>query len=303
MIHSHKTQFAGYPIEPFDPSVGITKPDHIYRITAEWEGPNWSDLMAQYLENPEAANSRGLIVGAWMGDQYDRDSNVAVEALVNATAKLPKLHALFIGDIVGEENEISWIEQSNLGGLFATYPQLTHFGARGGNGLRFGRFDAPNLTTLIVETGGMNAKTATDILRSSMPNLEHLELWIGTEDYGRSVEIEMLAPLLSGNLFPNLRYLGLRNADIADDIATAIVNSPLLDRVETLDLSLGTLTDIGGRALLNSERVRNLKKLDLHHHFLSDELMAQLEALPLIVDVSGQEDDEDGDWRFVAVGE
>jgi hypothetical protein len=88
-----------------------------------------------------------------------------------------------------------------------------------------------------------------------------------------------------------------------------LVNSPLIQRLETLDLSLGTLSDEGGRALLKLPSSPTLKKLNLHYNFLGADLIRQLKALPLTVDASkpsSMEQDEDGDedeWRFVAVGE
>ncbi len=303
MISKHLTEFADHPVHNFDTEKGIEDPNVIYRISVGWDDTDWEKRFIQLIDDPLVGQLHGFVAGAWMGEKYDRTSAFVVEHLVNVAARWPNLHALFIGDMTYEENEISWINQSNLGALFTAYPALTHFGARGGNGLRFGRIDHPNLTHLIVETGGLNYEVVQDILQSNLPNLTHLELWIGTEEYGRSVEIDNFAPLLTENIFPNLRYLGLRNAQIADEIATTLVNAPLLDQIETLDLSLGTLTDAGGRAILNSERVRGLKKLDLHRHYLSQDMMTALRGMPIAVDVSDRQDDNDGDWRFVAVGE
>jgi hypothetical protein len=76
-------------------------------------------------------------------------------------------------------------------------------------------------------------------------------------------------------------------AEVADAVARAVVESPLLGRLEVLDLSLGNLTDVGAEALLASPAVRNLKKLDLHHHFITPPFVAQLKKLPVEVDVGG----------------
>ena len=130
-----------------------------------------------------------------------------------------------------------------------------------------------------------------------------------------------------GVLFPNLRYLGLRNSEITDMIATAIASAPIMQSLETLDLSLGTLSDDGATALLNSPYVPRLAKLDIHHHYLSDEMVARMTTIRserksaassaasessasssefLIVDVSEGEDGTDRidvEDRYVAVGE
>jgi hypothetical protein len=113
-----------------------------------------------------------------------------------------------------------------------------------------------------------------------------------------------LQPLLSGKLFPKLKYLGLRNCQHADDVAAVVVNSPLIQRIETLDLSLGVLTDDGARALLKLPASPTLKKLNLHYNFIGADLIRQLKALPLTVDASKPSSmDSEDEWRFVAVGE
>ncbi|MFN8512832.1 MAG: hypothetical protein U0841_09645 [Chloroflexia bacterium] len=69
---------------------------------------------------------------------------------------MPRLTALFFGDIIVEESEISWIEQTDVSPLLAAFPQLEIFGVRGGNGLSFGQLRHDVLQTLIVETGGLS---------------------------------------------------------------------------------------------------------------------------------------------------
>lgn len=303
MISQHLTQFAEHPVQTFLPDEGITDANVIYRISIDWDESDWQAKFEQFLADPKSVEAHGLVVGAWMGDTYDRTAAHVVDALVASAEKLPNLHALFIGDITYDENEISWINQADLGALFPAFPALTHFGARGGNGLRFGKIDHANLASFVVETGGLNSETLHDVLRSDLPNLTHLELYLGTEQYGGSVTLEDLSGLLTNNPFPKLDYLGLRDSEIVDDIAATIVHSTaLLEQITTLDLSLGTLTDLGGKALLNAPAIRKLQKLDLHYHFMSAEITKQLAALPLVVDV-GDAQDEERDWRFVAVGE
>ncbi|GLY24951.1 hypothetical protein [Micromonospora sp. NBRC 101691] len=60
------------------------------------------------------------------------------------------------------------------------------------------------------------------MVASELPALTDLELWIGTPDYGGDTEVADLAPLLAGERFPALRRLGLRNAEIADALVTAL---------------------------------------------------------------------------------
>ncbi len=301
-IGYHLTEFAGKRVEDYAVETGIPSADIIYRIRIDWdEKQSWPDKFAQFLADPNAQQVTGIVAGLWQ-EAWDKDSAHVVTAIANAAAQLPNLTAVFIGDITYEECEISWLIQSDMSPIFAAYPNLTHFGVRGGGSLRLSQINHNNLQSLIVETGGLDRQVIHDVLTAQLPALEHLELWLGTDHYGANATIEDLAPLLTGNLYPNLRYLGLRDSHIADNVATAVSLAPILEKIDILDLSLGTLSDVGANALLKSEGVKQLKKLDLHHHFISDELVSKLKALPIDVDLSDAQDDED-DWRFVAVGE
>lgn len=229
-----------------------------------------------------------------------------VDALVEAREKLASLKALFLGDIISEENEVSWIEQTDVSPIFEAYPNLEYFGVRGGNGLRLGSIQHEHLRTLVVEAGGLPREVVHDIQRSDLPALEHLEIWLGTPDYSGDTTVEDLAPLLRKSLFPRLRYLGLRNSAIADEIASVFAFAPIVERIETLDLSLGTLTDTGAEALLKSPAIRKLKKLDLHYHYCSEEMVRRLENMGIEVDASQRQEIEEYDWGtslYVSLGE
>ncbi|RYD78589.1 MAG: DUF1427 family protein, partial [Verrucomicrobiaceae bacterium] len=204
-----------------------------------------------------------------------------------------------------EPAAISWIQQSDVSSLFHAYPELEHLRIRGSNELSLGRIKHDKLKSLTIETGGLPVSVIREVFAAQLPALEHLELWLGTDNYGWDGSIEDLRPIFTGNLFPSLKYLGLRNSKVADAIATELVSSPVLTRIEVLDLSLGTLSDDGGAALAGSEAVKKLRKLDLHYNFLSAEMQAKLQALPIEVDVDRSDTDPnaDDDDRYVAVSE
>jgi Leucine Rich Repeat (LRR) protein len=145
---------------------------------------------------------------------------------------------------------------------------------------------------------------------SSLPALEHLEIWLGTSQYGADTTAADLKGILAGKGLPALRYLGLRNSEIADAIAAALAKAPVLERVRVLDLSLGNLGDKGALALAAIPAIAKLEKLDIHHHFVTADGIGQLEALGIAVDSSdwqssGDEDeaDEDVSDRYVAHAE
>ena len=310
-IYEHTQESFGKPVKEWRPGVPLDDPSGTaYRIGIEYDeataGVTWEGRFSEFLSLPASCSVSSIVVGVWGDTGPLADSSSVVNYLSKASGRLPALRALFIGDIISEEFEISWIQQSDMAPLFVAYPELEHFRVRGGNGLRFGPLNHSRLRSLIVESGGLDVSVVRDITSSSLPELEHLELWLGDENYGANAEMVDLAPILSGKLFPKLRYLGLRDSILTDAIAAAASHSPLLERLRVLDLSLGTLSDDGAAALLASPGIKKLEFLDLHHHYCSDEMVSKLEGLGIKVDTSDEQEPDvyDGaSTRYVAVGE
>lgn len=310
MISEHVTEWLGLPVKLFDAEAsedGIDDYAHtIYRLALDWDAEaDLATLFSRFLANPAAAQTPAIIIGQFHGDEPGQGSEEVVQLLVSAQPRLPNLRGIFIGDMVTEENEVSWIVQSDVSPLLVTYPNLEHLRLRGTSELTFGgRIQHEHLRSLTIETGGMPRSVFNEVLISPVPALESLELWLGTEAYEGEITLDNLKPLLEGNLFPALKHLGLRNSEIVDDIAAALKTAPLVTRLDSLDLSLGTLSDAGGQALLDNPALKHLKQLDLHRHYLSDKMMAALKAQFRNVNVDDpQGEDTDEDDRYVAVGE
>jgi hypothetical protein len=305
-IYEHITEFFGKPVRDYD-SEKPTDPNICYRIRVDWdEETGWSDKFAAFLDDVNSREMDSLIIGMWSEEMFDVNSEEVVAALVAARERLPKLRAVFLGDVIMEETEISWMHQSDVSPLLKAYPDLEHFRVRGGNDLEFGNLKHAKLKTLSVESGGLASEVTAQIISAHLPELEHLEIWTGTDNYGGTTTLEDLQPILNGENFLKLKYLGLRDCEFADQLAHALASSPIIERIEVLDLSLGTLGDEGAVALLASPYLTRLKKLDLHHHYCSDGIMERLKQLPLEIDVSLQQqvDREDGEeYRYVAVSE
>ncbi len=310
-IYEHVTEFAGKPVIDYEPEAGIRDPaKYHYRIGFGYEAYEaeepLTNRIAAFLDEPDVDNITGIVIGAWEEVGTGTGSGSIVEALVAAKQKLPNLKAVFLGDIICEESEISWILQSDVSPLFLAYPQLEHFRVRGNEGLSLGSFKSDSLKSLVIETGGLSATIVRRVVAADLPNLQHLELWLGTEEYGGDVTLRDLEPILSGKLFPKLQYLGLRDSTFTDDIAIAVAEAPITERIKVLDLSLGILTNKGARALLNSPAVHKLEKLDLHYHYLSETMMDRFKRLDINVDVSDQQEEDvyDGEiYRYPAVTE
>jgi hypothetical protein len=305
-IYQHAELFLGKPVVEYTTEIGITDPiESSYRLSVNYDSEHTIiDLLSQFLADANVSKITSLTIGQW--DAEDASSEAVVKFLADVSQKLPNLTALFIGDINGDEYEISWIQQCDLSPLWNAYPQLEYLRVRGNEGLSFGEIKLDRLKTLIVETGGLSVERVREICESYLPQLEHLELWLGTDDYGGDTTVEDLAPILSGTLFPYLQYLGLRDSIIADRVAMAVATSTILVRIKVLDLSLGNLGDIGAAALLASPFINQLEKIDLHHHYISEELIKNLEQLSIEVDVSdvqAPEEYDDEQHRYIAVSE
>jgi hypothetical protein len=311
LIYENLTEFKGLPVTDW---TGTADPGQFsrvaFRVRVDYdeanEGTTVVEKLAALIDAKGAEQMKSLIIGAWQGDDSQATSADLLDLLVSSHAKLPALRNLFVGDIISEENEISWIVQGNFSQLLKTYELLDHLTVRGSSGLSFGNLSHPCLKELIVQCGGLPAAVVHEITAAQLPKLEHLELWLGEPNYGGDATVEDVSPLFRADLFPKLRYLGLKNSEFQDDIASIIALAPVVQQLAVLDLSMGTLGDEGGRALLASPSIRKLKKLDLHHHFMSQEVMNQFKALVMEVDVSDQA--KPHEWRgeqnrFISVSE
>jgi hypothetical protein len=307
-IDCDETHFHELPIVDFKPEKGIENPcDQVYRLAFDYDHKvDVKDILETFINDPRAAEVPALIIGEWQ-DAYENSPESLLQQLIEQRDKLPKLKALFVGDMGSEECEISWIIQTDYAALLDAFPLLEQLRVRGSNGLRFSKLRHYSLKTLIIECGGLPNDVIKSIINAKLPDLEHLELWLGDANYGFDGSLKTIKPLLEMGAFPKLGYLGLRDSEIIDEIATEIANAPLLKPLKILDLSMGSLTDKGAQALLDGDGIKTLKKLDLHFHYLSTIMMEKLEGLGIEVDVSDKQDedvDNDGEiYRYVAVSE
>lgn len=301
------TVFAGMPVVDFERGEPLQNPETTcYRIRVEYESEETAtDLLTAMLEEPAVDRLAGLVVGAWHGELWDADSSAIVEALVAAAPQLASLRALFLGDITMEENEVSWIKQTDLSPLWAAYPKLEHLQVRGSDGLELGEVAHDALTHLTIQCGGLPSPVLHQLADARLPSLEYLELYLGEPNYGFDGSIDDVKRLLDAS-FPRLTHLGLCDSEIEDEVAKAVTESPLLEQIKVLDLSLGILGDEGAEALLNCPAIARLEKLIIAHHYISEDVQKRLESLPIETEISDrqQADEYDGEvYRYIAVGE
>ncbi|MQY08298.1 STM4015 family protein [Actinomadura macrotermitis] len=307
-VNAHLEEYAGLPVAIFDCETedGAELPSaagHAWRVLTMFDEAPFDEVFARFLEAVDTEQITALLIGYW-GASYDQETGDPVALLTAAADRFPNLRSLFLGDIVMEESEVSWIEHTDITPLFAAFPGLERFDVRGSQDMRLDPVKSGRLKTLRFESGGLPGEIVRAVAASDLPNLEHLDLWLGTENYGGDATVADLAPFLSGERLPTLRHLGLENSELQDEIAAAVAGAPVVARLESLSLAMGVLTDAGAEALLSGQPLTHLRRLDLHHHFLTDAMMERVRAaLPGVeVDLDDQ-NKADGDWRFIEVSE
>ena len=236
-----------------------------------------TQLIEKLASSPEAAGLVRLRIGPWE-ECYEKTSASTVEALSRHASSFPRLTSLYLGDIEAEQCEISWINQCDISPLLKAFPKLEVLEVRGGNGLRVSEARHAQLKKLRFESGGLPREVVQDVARGELPDLEHLEFWLGTSEYGGTVQLEDLQPLLSSDRFPKLSFLGLMNWEHANSIPGALKGCRILGQLRTLNLSMGTMTDEGGGELLKIPELKALQTLDLDDNYMSDELIQNLRS-------------------------
>ncbi len=87
-----------------------------------------------------------------------------------------------------------------------------------------------------------------------------------------------------------------------DEIAEAVADSPEIEFLKVLDLSMGTLSDKGAEVLLNCPMVKRLDILNVSENYLSDEMIERLQQLDMQV-ISNNQKRSNEDYRYCSVAE
>ncbi len=310
MTFSATEQFANKSVYTWQVGKALRDSEHFStRLSVE---PYDDDLpfpeyFKQFIQQADVAKIDSLLIGCW-GEAYEENSSLAIKLLIEHQAALPNLKNLFIGDMQLEESEVSWIQQSDISPIYQAFPELEVLKVRGSEGLSLGTIEHNKLQRLILETGGMCKSLLESVRLANLPELTHLELWLGEDDYGCTVDTQDIKVFLDSlqTQFPKLHYFGLCNYYLSDELAQCIAENGIPSKITTLDLSKGNLSDQGAQALLECNQLSSLSTLDLHHHYLSQAMMDQVSSLAATVDVSEQnEEDKDDDeiYRYIFVSE
>jgi predicted DNA-binding WGR domain protein len=269
-------------------------------VDYDHDGTDIPKALAYALAHPSAKFLRELVLGL---TSADGSSNY--DGCIKAMTKhgsLPSLRRLYLGDFVRDESEISWVQVGSVGRLWPLLPNLESLTLKGA-GIDLGNPKSSSLKSLTLRTGGLPGAAADSLARAELPALQQLSVWFGTRHYNGSCSARHVQAILNNATFANLRHLGLANADFADELATEVVRAELPKSLESLDLSMGTMTDTGAERLLRaSSRLAALKQVDLSKNYLSPDMCKRLARELGNVDTSHQKQGDDED-RFVSVGE
>jgi len=256
---------------------------------------NADTMIADIIADPELPQLEEVIIGCW-GESWDNSAQAIIDGIVEHKEKFANVKSLFVGDMDFEECEVSWIEQADYSKLWSALPDLEMLTIKGSTELELGEIKHANLKSLEIICGGLPVSVIRSIEKAQLPNLEELMLYIGVEDYGFDGDVSDIESLLEKSDFPKLEILGIMDSEIQDEIAEVVVKSKYMKQIKKLALSYGTLTDKGGEILLKElPSFENIKEVDLEYHYLSDEMVAKLDKLPMDIWTDDQQEDDEYD--------
>lgn len=259
---------------------------------------NASTMVEEIVKDSELSQLEEIVIGSW-GECWDESAQSIIDGIVARKDDFSHIKSLFIGDMDFEDCEVSWIIQGDYSKLWAAMPQLEKLVIKGSSELSLGDIEHSNLQHLEIICGGMPSEVLRSVQNAKLPSLQTLILYIGIEDYGFDGDLSTIQELLEKSDFPKLTYLGITDSEIQDEIAEVVLGCKYMNQISSLELSMGSLTDKGGKLLLDKlPAYPNIKELNLEYHFLSQEMMEKLKKLAGVevnVDDPQEADEYDGE--------
>lgn len=242
--------------------------------------PEAWEVLAALLDSPAGTYLERLWVGT---DSSYRGWGASMEENLDALASFgerPALRELTIR-ATHDYYDISTIMVGPLDRVLAIAPRLRTLEVRGA-AIGLEELHHPTLERLQIETGGLPGVTAEAIARAQLPSATHLSVYFGASEYGCEASLADVRPLMDTPHLPALEHLGLCNAEFQDELVPLLAHSSLLPRLRSLDLSLGTMGEVGARALLHAAPAfAALESIDVSSNSLSEAMVARLRrALP-----------------------
>lgn len=233
------------------------------------------EYLAMLLASPAAGLIEELELSAGAGGPRSLMVEDYLMKLIEHAA-FPALRTFEIGCATEREisavyicNHPGWVAWSRFANLC---PRLEVLRVAG-NVFEMGPLAGPELRELAIRTSSFGQIALAGFEESTLPALERCTLWFGECGYGavdacEPADVVRLLRKLDAEC-PDLRHLALANSPCADGLVDAIpATLGLLDRLESLDLSLGTLADAGALVALRPQLSR-LRSLDVRGNYLT----------------------------------
>jgi uncharacterized protein (TIGR02996 family) len=237
-------------------------------LTMDYETrESYRPLLDGFLAHPSARFLQEVALGIISLDDPG-DYQEAIDALV---ARGPASLRVFRIADADYSDYGEWASFDDLTAFLARFPRLERLFLRCTIRNLGADLALPRLRSLILRSWLLDARHIRAVAEADWPVLEELELFMGQVYRGSDERLALLQPIIQGTRLPALRRLGLTNSPFGDEICALLVASPLLPRLERLDLSRSALTDRGARTLgAHGDRLAHLLDLDLSHCFLTD---------------------------------
>jgi predicted DNA-binding WGR domain protein len=258
------------------------------------------NVLEWLLGSPSGRFLRELVVGIveFDGNNYN--------GIIKELAKhyLPSLRSLYLGDFHGEETELNWSEIGQMEPAYAALPNLESLKLRSGS-MKLGAIVLPNLKKVEIVTGGLRKKEVQSVVAAVWPSLETLSLQIGPGDSDSDVKTKDITPLFDGETLPRLKHLGIDNYNHTGELVEPLATSKILPQLTRLDLRMGTLADEHVTQLFRLQKAfAHLEKLDLDDNYLGKESKKLFAQAKLPVNFGEQREDEgDPDDRYASAYE
>jgi predicted DNA-binding WGR domain protein len=227
----------------------------------------------------------------------------------------------------------AYVRMPNLAKVSKALPKLETLELTG-NCSELGRLDLSELRSLTVRFADAESTHLEAVASAKIPSIERLSVWLGgqsycvvddvieydydsdedeggyperfaaselegmeTHDVNMHVDANALTAFLSHPFPQTLKHIGINSADLEGPILEAILDSPLVKRVETLDLSCSKLNDSRAEVLLkNKKALASLKTLDVSHCQLTKDMVKKLHGV--VADLRADEQSEHSDQAF-----
>lgn len=278
----------------------------LFQNNDDWMSPDYEvvPVVKQVLASPAVVGLTELRVGVQRWEWGEKDVP-AVLKTVGASPVGAQIRRLSVGPTEDDDIDTAHFTPGKLDGISNYFPALESLRVHGAD-FTLGALELPKLRELTIETCGLSRRNMKSITAARWPELERLELWFGSEEHGAQCGVKDLAGLLDGAAFPRVKHLGLRNAELTDALCKALPKVRILKQLETLDLSMGTMSDEGARSLAaDPQALRHLATITVTDNFLSRAGLAELRKIgPTIVSKEQKDlDDDDPSFRYVSVAE